>query len=475
MTVATSTMEVVYTGDSVTLEFPFTFTVITDADLIVEKRVASTDVVSTTYVLDTDYTVDTEYPDAGGSVTLLVAAPSSTYEIVIRREVEYTQEVDIINQGGFFPAVIQQQLDKQVMMIQQLDARTNEEGALIAASNLSDLADAEVARSNLGVFPGLDATAAAIDPYATFYLNASTGSDADDGATLANAWATFDYAISQIAAMRWPKWAGYIALQISDGAYTSDMASDYNGFPLFLGIDGIQILGNNGDATAVTLDVGSLMYVTTGVNVYFNAVTVENMNQCFCSYGAVMFSNCRFTSIDGTTSSSLFYASERGRIRITGSTLLAFTAATTRQALFRATDGGEINTADTITITGSPTVSTATAYVANNGYANFYNGGATTFSGTITGPRFSITQCSKVFTNGGGANYIGGDAAGSIDITSTYDAHMLAKSYTVAGMPSAANYGAGAMIYVSNEAGGAVLAFSDATNWRRVTDRAIVS
>jgi hypothetical protein len=31
------------------------------------------------------------------------------------------------------------------------------------------------------------------------------------------------------------------------------------------------------------------------------------------------------------------------------------------------------------------------------------------------------------------------------------------------------------LIYVSDEVGGAVPAFSDGTNWRRVTDRAIVS
>lgn len=48
-------------------------------------------------------------------------------------------------------------------------------------------------------------------------------------------------------------------------------------------------------------------------------------------------------------------------------------------------------------------------------------------------------------------------------------------SYTVAGVPSAATAGAGAIIYVSNESGGAVLAFSDAANWRRVTDRAVIS
>lgn len=47
-------------------------------------------------------------------------------------------------------------------------------------------------------------------------------------------------------------------------------------------------------------------------------------------------------------------------------------------------------------------------------------------------------------------------------------------SYTVAGVPAASSY-TGSTIYVSNESGGAVIAFSDGTNWRRVTDRAIIS
>ena len=46
-------------------------------------------------------------------------------------------------------------------------------------------------------------------------------------------------------------------------------------------------------------------------------------------------------------------------------------------------------------------------------------------------------------------------------------------SYTVATLPAATT--AAQMIYVSDETGGAVPAFSDGTNWRRVTDRAIVS
>jgi Protein of unknown function (DUF2793) len=47
--------------------------------------------------------------------------------------------------------------------------------------------------------------------------------------------------------------------------------------------------------------------------------------------------------------------------------------------------------------------------------------------------------------------------------------------YAKAALPSAATSGAGAMVFVSDEAGGAVLAFSDGTAWRRVTDRAVVS
>ena len=47
-------------------------------------------------------------------------------------------------------------------------------------------------------------------------------------------------------------------------------------------------------------------------------------------------------------------------------------------------------------------------------------------------------------------------------------------TYTVATVPAAAGH-AGKTIFVSDEAGGAVLAFSDGTDWRRVTDRAVIS
>lgn len=47
-------------------------------------------------------------------------------------------------------------------------------------------------------------------------------------------------------------------------------------------------------------------------------------------------------------------------------------------------------------------------------------------------------------------------------------------NFTVATLPDPTK-NEGRQIYVSDEVGGATLAFSDGTNWRRVQDRAIVS
>ncbi|MDB5540688.1 MAG: hypothetical protein JWQ89_2415 [Devosia sp.] len=54
------------------------------------------------------------------------------------------------------------------------------------------------------------------------------------------------------------------------------------------------------------------------------------------------------------------------------------------------------------------------------------------------------------------------------------DGPVRTKSYTVATVP-AASAGAGQLIFVTNESGGATLAFSDGASWRRTADRAVIS
>ena len=64
------------------------------------------------------------------------------------------------------------------------------------------------------------------------------------------------------------------------------------------------------------------------------------------------------------------------------------------------------------------------------------------------------------------------------DLEELLNTNLLGKqvqlpSYTVTTLPVATT--AAGLIFVSNETGGAVPAFSDGANWRRVTDRVIVS
>lgn len=87
----------------------------------------------------------------------------------------------------------------------------------------------------------------------------------------------------------------------------------------------------------------------------------------------------------------------------------------------------------------------------------------------------SLGWADLFLASGGVVNFANGNA------TLTHSTGKVASnvplqipSYTVAGVP-AATIGAGSIIFVSNESGGAVLAFSDGTDWRRVTDRAVIS
>lgn len=55
-----------------------------------------------------------------------------------------------------------------------------------------------------------------------------------------------------------------------------------------------------------------------------------------------------------------------------------------------------------------------------------------------------------------------------------FDAPVRLQEFTVATLPAPSEW-RGGLIHVTNEVGGAQPAFSDGTNWRRVTDRAIVT
>lgn len=120
MTIETTTSSVTYQGNSATTAFTYAFLIPAAADVVVSL----TDIAgnTTTTIDPADYTI-TGLADAnGGTVTYpLVGSPITTASnITIQRVLPLTQEVDLTNQDGFFPTVLEDALDTLCMEIQQV-------------------------------------------------------------------------------------------------------------------------------------------------------------------------------------------------------------------------------------------------------------------------------------------------------------------------------------------------------------------
>lgn len=116
-----------YTGNNVTSSFPFAFKVFSSADLYVLKTTLSTG-ADTELTLTTDYTVSLnadQNATPGGTITLTAGALASTYSVTITSQLEYKQPTDLTNQGGFYPSVITDALDRLTILAQQLYEKIN--------------------------------------------------------------------------------------------------------------------------------------------------------------------------------------------------------------------------------------------------------------------------------------------------------------------------------------------------------------
>ena len=123
-------------------------------------------------------------------------------------------------------------------------------------------------------------------------------------------------------------------------------------------------------------------------------------------------------------------------------------------------------------------IATGKTYTASKDtYVDLSSLGAYTYSEVTNGGAAPAVAANsmrlfKVVTNG--TEITGVTDLRELRVTLKSDVLPRVPSYTVATLPSAATYARG-IIYVSNEVGGAVLAFSEGAAWRRVTDRAVVS
>lgn len=115
-----------FTGNGSTTSFPFDFKVFDKEDLqVILKNEIN---VETTLVLDSDYSVTLnadQDADPGGSVAYPISGDAlpSTETLTVLGALEYLQPTDITNSGGFYPQVIENALDRLVILIQQLKER----------------------------------------------------------------------------------------------------------------------------------------------------------------------------------------------------------------------------------------------------------------------------------------------------------------------------------------------------------------
>lgn len=125
-----------FIGAGSTGPFAFTFKVFQASDLLVVTVNTSTN-VETTLTLTTNYTVSLnsdQNTSPGGSVTL-VAPLAVGNNMVISSQVPYLQETDLTNQGGFYPEVITDALDKLTIEVQQVKGEADRAAKLPITSD----------------------------------------------------------------------------------------------------------------------------------------------------------------------------------------------------------------------------------------------------------------------------------------------------------------------------------------------------
>jgi len=116
-----------FVGNGSAHTFPFTFKVFTDADIVVKKLETATSIETTlTLGVNNDYIVtlnSDQNSNPGGSITLKSGGNNqnlaSGFTIVITSAVQSLQGTDLTNQGGFYPEVINDALDKATILHQQ--------------------------------------------------------------------------------------------------------------------------------------------------------------------------------------------------------------------------------------------------------------------------------------------------------------------------------------------------------------------
>lgn len=312
-----------FNGNGTTTAFPFTFKVFAVGDVSVVRANAAG--VETTLTLTSDYTVSlnaNQSSNPGGTVTL-VSALATGSSMVITSEIDYLQPTDLTNQGGFYPSVINNALDRLTMLTQQLKeavdrsakipiTSTADAAALVAdITALADIAEALEAVGN-----NIDAVLAA-EGYASDAGDSATAAAASAAAAGASQTASQGSATSASGSAAAASASAAAAASSYDsfddrwlGAKTSNPSVDNDGNALIVGAAyfnsvGLELRIWNGTAwqaaTATPDTVSQREFTATAGQTSYTFDGGYRVGYTFVWVNGSMLAGSDITATDGTT------------------------------------------------------------------------------------------------------------------------------------------------------------------------------
>jgi len=403
-----------FVGNGTASTFAFSFKVFQASDLEVVRLNVSTS-VETILVINSNYTVSLnadQNSNPGGSITLTAGALASGFNLVITSDIENLQPTDIVNQGGFYPDVIEDALDRATIQIQQLQEAVDRSAKLPITSSAD--ADALVAdivaladnQTNIDIVAtNIESVNTAATNIAAIIAAPDEASDAAASALAASGSATAAAASESAAAASAA--AAAASLDNFDDRYlgpkSSDPTVDNDGNPLVVGAlyyrtttpigmkvyDGSQWLEASAASQAALV---TYEYVATAGQTTFSGADANSLTLAYIAGGLIVSLNGvvlrpgnDYTATNGTSIVLSVAASLNDELNAYA--FSSFNIANTyTQAQIDAALSLKANASATVNLTGAQTISGG-----KRGTITALTDGATITADFATSNNFSVT------------------------------------------------------------------------------------
>lgn len=239
----------------------------------------------------------------------------------------------------------------------------------------------------------------------TYYVR-TDGSDSNDGLTdtSGGAFLTIQHAVDVVCDTLDIN-SQQVVIQVADGAYNAPVA-----LMSFLGSTRVTLRGNTTTPANVTIttSTGNCFTVARAGAWQVEGFKLSTTGGNYDAIGVAGVSDINLRALDfGASTRSHIVVGDGAVLRCTGPYSISGSAA---HHYYAGTQANVTLNGATVTLTGTPAFSVAFANAQHLGLLVAWNA---TFSGAASGVRYNVFANSVIFTNGGGANFFPGSAAGS--------------------------------------------------------------